>query len=66
MVILWSKQDASLNRFNPKIHVLNPTQVNKFKMFYPDLPKTDDIDAWIIAERHINKEVYMDDRYKAF
>jgi predicted flap endonuclease-1-like 5' DNA nuclease len=36
---------------------------------YPDLPKTDDIDAWIIAEHlrfgRINKEVYMDERYKA-
>lgn len=36
---------------------------------YPDLPKTDDIDAWVIAEHlrfgRINKEVFMDDRYKA-
>jgi len=67
--VYFLKQDASVNRFNPKIHVLNPTQVNKFKLFYPDLPKTDDIDAWVIAEHlrfgRINKEVYMDDRYKA-
>ena len=68
-LVYFLKQDATVNRFNTKIHVLNPTQVNKFKMFYPDLPKTDDIDAWIIAEHlrfgRINKEVYMDDRYKA-
>jgi transposase len=68
-LVYFLKQDSSVNRFNTKIHVLNPTQVNKFKMFYPDLPKTDDIDAWIIAEHlrfgRINKEVYMDDRIKA-
>jgi hypothetical protein len=68
-LVYFLKQDISVNRFNTKIHVLNPTQVNKFKMFYPALPKTDDIDAWIIAEHlrfgRINKEVYMDDNYKA-
>jgi len=68
-LVYFLKQDASVNRFDTKIHVLNPTQVNKFKLFYPDLPKTDDIDAWVIAEHlrfgRINKEVYMDDRYKA-
>jgi transposase len=68
-LVYFLKQDTSICRFNPKIHVLNPTQVNKFKAFYPDLPKTDDIDAWVIAEHlrfgRINKEVYMDDNYKA-
>jgi len=68
-LVYFLKQDAAINRFNTKIHVLNPTQVNKFKQMYPDLPKTDDIDAWIIAEHlrfgRINKEVYMDDKYKA-
>jgi transposase len=62
-LVYFLKQDASVNRFNTKIHVLNPTQVNKFKMFYPDLPKTDDIDAWVIAEHlrfgRINKTDYM-------
>lgn len=68
-LVYFLKQDALVSRFNTKIHVLNPTQVNKFKMFYPDLPKTDDIDAWVIAEHlrfgRINKEVYMDDKIKA-
>jgi len=68
-LVYFLKQNTAICRFNTKIHVLNPTQVNKFKMFYPDLPKTDDIDAWIIAEHlrfgRINKEVYMDDNYKA-
>ena len=68
-LVYFLKQDALVSRFNTRIHVLNPTQVNKFKMFYPDLPKTDDIDAWVIAEHlrfgRINKEVYMDDKIKA-
>lgn len=68
-LVYFLKQEASVNRFDTKIHVLNPTQVNKFKLMYPDLPKTDDIDAWIIAEHlrfgRINKEVYMDEHYKA-
>lgn len=68
-LVYFLKDDASINKFNTKIHVLNPTQVNKFKKMYPELPKTDDIDAWVIAEHlrfgRINKEVYMDDRYKA-
>lgn len=68
-LVYFLRQDASVNRFSTRIHVLNPTQVNKFKLMYPDLPKTDDIDAWIIAEHlrfgRINKEVYLDDRYKA-
>lgn len=66
-LVYFIKQDASVNRFSTKIHVLNPTQVKKFRMMYPDLPKTDAIDAWVIAEhlcfRRIIKEVYMDDRY---
>lgn len=68
-LVYFLKQDTVISKFNTKIHVLNPTQVSKFKAFYPDLPKTDDIDAWVIAEHlrfgRINKEVYMDDKYKA-
>jgi hypothetical protein len=50
--------------------VLNPKQVNKFKESYPDLPKNDYVDAFVIADHlrfgRIGKEVYMDDyRYKA-
>ena len=63
------KQDVMLNKFNTCVHVLNPKQVNKFKLFYPDLFKTDDIDAWIIAEYlrfgRVNKEIYFDENQKA-
>ncbi len=58
-----------MNSFNPKIHVLNAKQVKKFKESYPDLPKDDDVDAWIVAEflkfGRINKEVFMDDTMDA-
>ena len=64
------REDGSLGRFQRKIHVLNPKQVSKFKESYSDLPKNDDVDAFVIADKlrfgRITKEVYMDDyRYKA-
>ena len=64
------REDGNLGRFQRKIHVLNPKQVRKFKESYPDLPKNDWVDAFVIADHlrfgRIGKEVYMDDyRYKA-
>lgn len=64
------REDGSISPFNRKIHVLNPKQVKKFKDSYPDLPKNDTVDSFIIADAlrfgRINNEVYMDDyRYKA-
>ena len=64
------REDGSLGRFQRKIHVLNPKQVRKFKDSYPDLPKNDWVDAFVIADHlrfgRIGKEVYMDDyRYKS-
>lgn len=69
-LVCFLREDANLSKFNRKIHVLNPKQVKKFKDSYPDLPKTDYVDSYIIADAlrfgRINKEVYMDDyRYKA-
>ena len=69
-LVCFLREDGSLAKFNRKIHVLNPKQVKKFKDSYPDLPKTDYVDSYIIADAlrfgRINKEVYMDDyRYKA-
>ena len=69
-LVYFLREDFSLSSFNKKIHVLNAKQVDKFKESYPDLPKTDDTDAFVIAGYlrfgRINKEVYMDDyRYKA-
>ena len=64
------REDGSLGRFQRKIHVLNPKQVKKFKEAYPDLPKNDFMDAFVIADHlrfgRIAREVYMDDyRYQA-
>ena len=64
------REDGALGRFQRKVHVLNPKQVSKFKESYSDLPKNDDVDAFVIADKlrfgRITKEVYMDDyRYKA-
>ena len=64
------REDGQLGRFDRKIHLLNPKQVKKFKEAYPDLPKNDYVDAFVIADHlrfgRIASEVYMDDyRYKA-
>ena len=57
-------------RFEKKIHVLNPKQVQNFKKAYSDLPKNDEVDAFVIADHlrfgRAGNEVYMDDyRYRA-
>ena len=69
-LVYFLREDATLARFNSKVHVLNPKQVNKFKEAYNDLPKNDYIDSFVIADclrfGRINKEVYIGDyRYKA-
>jgi transposase len=69
-LVCFLREDGHLSLYNKKIHVLNPKQVKKFKDAYPDLPKNDYVDAYIIADAlrfgRINKEVYMSDyRYKA-
>lgn len=69
-LVCFLREDGSLAPFHPKIHVLNPKQVKNFKEAYPDLPKNDSVDAYIIADAlrfgRIKNEVYLDDyRYKA-
>ncbi len=64
------REDGALGRFEKRIHVLNPKQVKKFKDAYPDLPKNDAIDAFVIADNlrfgRITAAIYSDDyRYKA-
>lgn len=65
-LVSFLKQDSNISRFKPKIHVLNPKQVHNFKKAYPELPKTDDIDSWVISDylrfNRISQEVYMDDK----
>jgi transposase len=69
-LMCFLREDGTLARFECKLHVLNPKQVNKFKEAYSDLPKNDPVDAFVIADNlrfgRITTPVYMDDyRYKA-
>ena len=45
------REDGRLGQYPRKIHVLNPKQVSKFKESYSDLPKNDDVDAFVIADK---------------
>jgi len=74
-LVCFLREDCDLSKFKRKIHVLNAKQVNKFKQSYPDLPKNDAVDSFVIADNlrfgRIASEVYMsmngldDYRYKA-
>lgn len=69
-LMCFLREDGALGRFERKLFVLNPKQVNKFKASYSDLPKNDPVDAFVIADSlrfgRIGSPIYMDDyRYKA-
>jgi transposase len=69
-LIYFLRGDAALLKFDRKFHILNPKQVSKFKEAHSDLPKTDPVDAFIIADDlrfgRITKAVFEDDyRYEA-
>ena len=69
-LLCFLREDGALGRFERKLHVLNPRQVNKFKQAYSDLPKNDPVDAFVVADNlrfgRITTPVYIDDyRYKA-
>lgn len=69
-LVCFLRENGALGHFNKNIHVLNPKQVKKFKDAYPDLPKNDAVDAFVIADNlrfgRIGNEVYIDDyRHKA-
>ena len=55
--------------FSPQVHVLNARVVHQFKKSYNDLPKNDDVDAWVIADKlrfgRLPQEVFMDERFLA-
>ena len=69
-LLYFMRGDAALAKFDRKFHVLNPKQVKKFKDAHSDLPKTDAVDAFVIADNlrfgRITKAVLEDDyRYEA-
>jgi len=64
------REDGAIGQYSRTLHVLNPRQVSKFKEAYSDLQKTDDVDAFIVADSlrfgRITKAIYEADyRYKA-
>ena len=48
---MFFNEDETLKEFNTKVYTINPKLIKKFKDAYVDLDKTDDIDAFIIADR---------------
>jgi transposase len=69
-LMCFLREDHALGCFERNLHVLNPKQVRKFKEAYSDLPKTDGVDAFVVADSlrfgRITTAVYMDDyRYTA-
>jgi len=69
-LIYFLREDGALARFERSLFVLNPKQVSKFKESYPELPKNDPVDAFVIADSlrfgRIGLPIQMDDyRYKA-
>lgn len=64
------REDDSIPRSQKSVRVLNPKQVCRFKKSYSDIPKTDDVDAFVIADslrfgRIGQKGTVMDDKYLA-
>lgn len=63
------KNSEKMAPFSPQVHVLNARVVHQFKKSYNDLPKNDDVDAWVIADKlrfgRLPQEVFMDERFLA-
>ncbi|KIP24953.1 transposase family protein [Bacillus thuringiensis serovar morrisoni] len=47
---MFLHHDIDLQRFGAKVFLLNPKQVTNFKKSYSDMNKTDEIDAFVIAD----------------
>lgn len=65
--VYLSTEDA-LSHLKPKVYSINPKIVKGFKKSYPFLPKTDRVDAWVIADRlrfgRLPAECYHDEKYQ--
>lgn len=48
---MFLNEDENLRKYRTKVFVINATLIKQFKKAYPYLDKTDDIDAWVIADR---------------
>lgn len=66
---MYLHQDTSLQERNSKVFTINPKLVSKFRDAYPDLDKTDRLDAWVIADRlrfgRLTTTIVMQEQYVA-
>jgi len=64
-LMCFLREDGALAQFERTLFVLNPKQVSKFKESYPDLPKNDPVDAFVVADSlrfgRIGFPIVMDD-----
>lgn len=63
------RSHPGLAHLSTNVHNLNARQVARFKMIYPDVPKTDPLDALMVAEflrfRRLPEPPPVDERYLA-
>jgi transposase len=66
---MYFHQDAALQERKTKVFTINPKLVSKFREAYPDLDKTDRLDAWVIADRlrfgRLTTTIVMQEQYVA-
>jgi len=69
-LVYFLREDGALAKFNREIFVFNPKRINKFTQSHPEVPKNDDVDAFMIADflrfGRLPASVHTDDyRYQA-
>lgn len=66
---MFLNEDKELKKRQAKVYTINAKLIKKFKEAYVDLDKTDDIDAWIIADRlrfgRLPLSIIMQEQYVA-
>ncbi|UQZ82357.1 Transposase IS116/IS110/IS902 family protein [Paenibacillus konkukensis] len=66
---MYLHSDPTLQERHTKVFTMNPKLVSKFRETYPDLNKTDRLDAWVIADRlrfgRLTTTIVMQEQYVA-
>lgn len=70
LIAMYLRETSLIPRTSKTVRVLNPKQVSRFKKSYSELPKTDGIDAFVIADslrfgRIGMKGTVVEDKYLA-
>jgi transposase len=70
LISMFLRETDRIPAVQKSVRVLNPKQVSRFKKSYSELPKTDDVDAFVIADslrfgRIGQKGTVMEDKYLA-